>query len=234
MSLHSCSRNDPTTDTLTAEQLRQQVRTRLIPANSGGDGRPNMPTFRYARPFSDGLILALCMDFPQSVQYVTDANLDHMALGLDELYAFGQLNTDAELIDDTFEPAPGLHVVTGRSLFIASKAANLPAVFGAAPFGTLFSVPYRGMLAALPVVGVKTMVSANALVGLTAQVLGSSAVPGGPLSSEVYFSRNGHVTRVSRPTAEGGVAMFAQGPLEQALMEAEKAQNVDGPPSESP
>ena len=128
----------PSPTDLSADELRAQVRTRILP---GGEGQPNEPTFHHARPFADDLILALCVDFPTTVSYINDAHVDKLALSLDELYAFGQLNTDKEPVDERIEPVPGIQVFVGQSLFIASKAANFPAVLGTPPLGTLFTLP---------------------------------------------------------------------------------------------
>lgn len=204
-------------DRLSADELRQQARTRILP---GGEGRPDEPTFRYARPFSEGLILALCVDFPTSVQFITDSDLDGLALSLDELYAYGQLNTDREPIDERVEPAPGIQVVVGDSLFTASKAANLPAVLGAAPFGTLFTLPHRHMLIALPITGPETLSAVESLVALTMQVLGNGPAPGGVLSADVLFSRDGDVDRVSSIDEDGTVSITVDARLQHAIEQA--------------
>ena len=79
-------------------------------------------------------------------------------------YAYGQFNTDREPVDDRFEPSPGVHVFIGDSLFTASKAANLPAVIGASPLGTLLTLPHRHMLIALPITGPETVAAVEHLV----------------------------------------------------------------------
>ena len=201
---------------LSAEQLRQQVRTRILPAGEGG---ANEPTFRYARPFADRLIVALCVDFPRSVQFVTDDNLGGLALALDDLYAFGQLNTDREPVDERFEPSPGIQAIIGDSLFTASKAANLPAAIGAAPFGTLFTVPHRHMLIVLPITGPETVAAVEHLVGVTMQVLSSGPPPGGTLSTDIHFSRDHEVSRVSSIDDAGAVSIHVDARLQQALEE---------------
>lgn len=202
---------------LTAEQLRQQIRTRLLP---GGQGRADEPTFAYARAFSDGIILVLCVDFPRSVLFVSDANLHELALSLDELYAFGQLNTDREPIDERFEPAPGIEGVFGDSLFTASKAANLPAVIGSSPFGTLFTVPHRHMLIMLPIRGPETVAAVGQLMAITMQVLRGGPPPGGVLSPDIHFSRDHQVSRVSSIDETGAVSINVDERLQQALEDA--------------
>lgn len=55
------------------DELRQRVRTRIIPADLAAD-----PHLSYARPFPGGLALALCLDFPNTVTTVTN---EHTACG---------------------------------------------------------------------------------------------------------------------------------------------------------
>ncbi|WP_454108559.1 hypothetical protein [Leifsonia shinshuensis] len=210
-------RSAPSPTELTADQLRRQVRTRILP---GGEGVPNEPTFHYARPFTEGLIVALCVDFPTTVSYINDAHVGGLALSLDELYAFGQLNTDREPVDERLRPVPGIEVVVGESLFIASKAANLPAVLGAAPLGTLFTLPHRHMLIAAPITGPETLAVVEHLVGLTRHVLSDGPPPGGVLSADVLFSRNREVSRVSATDELGDVSIIVDDRLQEALEEA--------------
>lgn len=211
------ARNAPHPEDMSADELRARVRTRIIP---GGESRPLEPTFHYARPFTDELIVVLCVDFPTTVTFISDAHLDGLALGLDELYLFGQVNTDREPIDDRFEPMPGIHVIVGESLFVASKAAHLPAAFGAAPLGTLLTLPHRHMLMALPVTGPDTLAAVENLVALTRRVLSQGLPPGGVISADVLFSRNHEVSRVSSTDEHGTTSLVVDVRLQEALGEA--------------
>ncbi|MFB2583747.1 hypothetical protein [Herbiconiux liukaitaii] len=156
---------------------------------------------------------------------MTDANVGTLALGLDELYAFGQLNTDAEPVDRRFEPFPGIEVIVGDSLFTASKAANLPAVLGSAPWGTLFTVPHRHMLVALPITGPETIGAVQQLVAYTVQIVGDGLVPGGVISPDVHFSRDGIVSRVSSTTPDGRITLHVDARLQHALETATTERN---------
>ena len=126
------------------DELRQRVRTRIIPADLAAD-----PHLSYARPFPGGLALALCLDFPNTVTTVTNEHLDKYPLSLDELYHWGQINTDNEAIDEhtTCGPFTG---IAGESLFIASKAAHVASLVSTlridAPHGLLFAIPDRSVL----------------------------------------------------------------------------------------
>lgn len=211
------ARSTPAIDRLSADELRGQVRTRILP---GGEGAPGEPTFRYARRFTDELILVLCIDFPTTVQFVSDADVDRLAVGLDELYAYGQRNTDGEPVDRRFEPAPGIQVIVGDSMFTASKAANLPAVIGEAPRGALITIPHRHVLIALPVTGAETLPAVEQLLEITMQVLRSGPPPGGVVSADILFSRDGEVSRVSSIDDEGMVSIAVDERLQSALEEA--------------
>ena len=112
------------------DELRQRVRTRIIPADLAAD-----PHLSYARPFP--------------VTTVTNEHLDKYPLSLDELYHWGQINTDNEAIDEhtTCGPFTG---IAGESLFIASKAAHVASLVSTlridAPHGLLFAIPDRSVL----------------------------------------------------------------------------------------
>ena len=126
------------------DELRQRVRTRIIPADLAAN-----PHLSYARPFPGGLALALCLDFPNTVTTVSNGHLDKYPLSLDELYHWGQINTDNEAIDEhtTCGPFTG---IAGESLFIASKAAHIASLVSTlhidAPHGLLFAIPDRSVL----------------------------------------------------------------------------------------
>ena len=126
------------------DELRQRVRTRIIPANLAAN-----PHLSYARPFPGGLALALCLDFPNTVTTVSNGHLEKYPLSLDELYHWGQINTDNEAIDEhtTCGPFTG---IAGQSLFIASKAAHIASLVSTlhidAPHGLLFAIPDRSVL----------------------------------------------------------------------------------------
>ncbi|MDR1392893.1 MAG: hypothetical protein LBJ62_02845 [Bifidobacteriaceae bacterium] len=130
-----------------AAELRQRIRTRLISSMYGG-----LEPYPYARrPFSlVGQIL--CLDYSEALLRLTEDSVDNLALPLDELFAQGQANTDAEPFDQhvALDDSGQIWEITGESVFIASKAANLaalvPAVTGPAPFGLAFAIPRSNTL----------------------------------------------------------------------------------------
>ena len=126
------------------DELRQRVRTRIIPANLAAN-----PHLSYARPFPGSLALALCLDFPNTVTTVSNGHLEKYPIGLDELYHWGQINTDNEAIDEHTVCGP-FTGIAGESLFIASKAAHIASLVSTlhidAPHGLLFAIPDRSVL----------------------------------------------------------------------------------------
>ena len=126
------------------DELRQRVRTRIIPADLAAN-----PHLSYARPFPGGLALALCLDFPNTVTTVSNGHLEKYPLSIDELYHYGQINTDNEPIDE-HGPCGPFTGIAGESLFIASKAAHIASLVSTlridAPHGLLFAIPDRSVL----------------------------------------------------------------------------------------
>jgi hypothetical protein len=195
---------EPSVTDLGADELRARIRLRVLPEDGSGPADPT--DLSYARPFAPGLVLGLCVDYPTMVSTISASSLPKLALGIDELFAIGQLNTDDEPVDGHAEIAPGVFVVEGESLFTASKVVNLPALFGAAPFGTVFAVPHRHLLLAAPIRDADSITAVQTLGGMLLQVLGDAdhGLPGGPLSPLLYFSRGGQVSAVSGFDEESG------------------------------
>lgn len=137
--------DQPITD---ADELRQRVRTRILTPDLAAD-----PHFSYARPFPGHLALGLCLDFPNTVTTVTDQHLEKYPIGLDELYHYGQINTDNEPIGE-HAPCGPFTGIGGDSLFIASKAAHIANLVTTlhidAPHGLFFAIPERSILLYAP------------------------------------------------------------------------------------
>jgi hypothetical protein len=216
--------SEPPAEDLGPDELRERIRLRVLAADSPG---PSDPTdLSYGRPFAPGLVLALCVDYPTMVTTISAPSLERLALGIDELFAIGQLNTDSEPVDERAELAPGVFVVEGESLFVASKAVNLPAVFGSAPYGTVFAVPHRHLLLAAPIGGTDSLTAVQSLAGMLLQVLTDAerGLPGGVLSPLLYFSRNGEVSAVSGfDEATGAMRIEVDERFRQALEQAAAA-----------
>jgi hypothetical protein len=189
-----------------------QMRTRLITPDTSGD-----LSLEYARPAFDGLVAELRRDLPTTVQTVSDS--DVAGRDIDLVFQIGQRNTDAEPADaqaldhDVF-------ALSGDSLFIASKALNMPRLIetvldDVAPLGVLFSVPHRGLLF-LHRVGTSTLEAAPFIASATVSAADNPL--GGVVSYNTYFWYGGSVQPITRIDADNqSIALLVGGPFADAL-----------------
>ncbi|MDU0968936.1 MAG: hypothetical protein E7A62_07915 [Actinomycetaceae bacterium] len=168
-----------------ASELRGIVRARVVPADY-------LDGLSYARPLEDGLVEALALDFPDRVGTVTDAVLEQLALGVDELFAHGEANTVAEPIDSVSEEN-GVMVASGDSLYLASKIVDIPGFLEDqevdAPDGLLFAIPNRhALLWKVPQAdsALGDVMALAQLVQILSPENGFEA-PGGMLSRQVFY-----------------------------------------------
>ena len=85
---------------------------------------------------------------------MTDQSLAQYPLSVDELFYYGQINTDNEPIDTKQEVGPFTELL-GESPFIAGKAANIGALVSNlqidAPHGLFVAIPQRSVLLYAPI-----------------------------------------------------------------------------------
>lgn len=173
---------------LSVDDLRRQIRVQLISA----EARPD-DDLAYARPFAPGIRSVLCLDTPTAVSTLTTDALADLPLGLDELYAQGQANTDAEPTDDEDAIDHLVRTLEGESFFIAAKAANFAAltstVIGPAPLGVVFALPNRHLLLYAIADQADGMEAAVAVTEVAAAVCSDEEFdhPGGIISSSSYY-----------------------------------------------
>lgn len=184
----------PTIGDLTPEQLDAQIRTRLVHVSAMVQGAVDLT---YARPVTDELGLALCVDFPETVLYVDSTRAAE--LDQDAMFARGQRNTDTEPIDEAFLiDGTGVTVLQGESVFIASKIANMERlvqqVFGRpAPHGVIVAVPDRNT-ALLHLVESREAVTA---IGELTRIAAEQFARGvGALTQTSYHWRDGRFSRL--------------------------------------
>lgn len=190
----------PQVSDLTATQLAAQIRTRLMPADALVQGRADLS---YARPFTEDLAVALCVDFPETVSYIDSQRAAE--LDLDALFTQGQQNTDDEPVDEVFT-MDGTEVVVlqGESLFIATKVINMAAlaqrVFGrAAPHGVVFAVPNRNIALLHLIESASAVTAIGQLTQLAAQQYDAGV---GPVSPNSYHWHHGTVHKIGGPNPE--------------------------------
>ncbi|GAB2927143.1 immunity 49 family protein [Streptomyces mayteni] len=172
-----------------AEELLRGTHARLLPTDAF---TPDLAgAMRYARQVADGLVFAYALDAPTSVRILTDQ--DVARAGREELGQAAYRNlmrvpVAHEVV--TVERRARLHVLSGDSPFVASKALFLDAAVDQATGealpreGALFAVPDRHTLAYHPIAD-GTVV--DALNDLAAFALGAYEDGPGALSPRVYW-----------------------------------------------
>ncbi|AFV89519.1 Nicotinic acid phosphoribosyltransferase [Acidipropionibacterium acidipropionici ATCC 4875] len=183
------SRIQPQAEQMSPEELRGCLRSRLVA--DVDDGTPT--DLSYGRPFAPGIIEVLCADYPHSVTTLGRGHVEELPLGIDEAFDIGRANTVAEPVDESFEAADGVRILTGDSLFVASKAIDIAALVGGpigpAPHGLAFALPNRSLLL-YQVLSAEDWIQQTAeLVQLVESMVADPEYfhPGGVVSDAAYY-----------------------------------------------
>lgn len=202
----------PPMSELSDDEFFAQMRTRLITPDTSGE-----LSVDYARPAFNGLVAELRRDLPTTVQTVSDSDI--AGRDIDLLYEIGQRNTDAEPVEiEALDHE--IFALTGESLFVASKALNMPRLIetvleGIAPLGVLFSVPHRSALF-LHRVGASTVDAAPWIA--TATIGEAEDALGGVISRDTYFWYGGTVQLVTAVDLDThSIRLLVEGPFADAL-----------------
>lgn len=133
-----------------AEEWRRVIRTRLIGIDHAVPGMEPV-----SRPFAGDLLLALYRRFDGGVAPVLEGDAEACPLSVDELYALGQANTNADPLVHAGPIGGGAWALHGEGFSTASKAADLPDLLGTIDVdvsgGVLFAVPHKHALGLHPV-----------------------------------------------------------------------------------
>ncbi|MGW4893600.1 hypothetical protein ACWEQL_15260 [Kitasatospora sp. NPDC004240] len=176
--------------------------------------------FSYVRPVAQGLREALALDLPDAVRLLDDRAV--APVGLERLRAAGRANLVREPV--TYEVVEGreggapLHIVSGDSMFVASKALVLDEVARALTgrelpeAGALFTVPSRHFLVFHPVAGPEAV---GAINDLAAFGLGAYQDNPGPLSPRLYWWHKGGI--VSLTVIDDATRSFSIVPPEELM-----------------
>ncbi|WKG06179.1 hypothetical protein [Mycolicibacterium sp. HK-90] len=206
------SQDAPPMSELSDAEFLAQMRTRLITPDTSGE-----LSMDYARPAFDGLVAELRRDLPTTVQTVSDSDIE--GRDVDLLFDVGQRNTDAEPAEvDSLDHE--VFALSGDSLFIASKALNIPRLIetvldGVAPLGVLFSVPHRGLLF-LHRVGASTVEAASWIASATVNATDNPL--GGVVSYDTYYWYGGTTQPITRVDVDAhSIAILVGGAFEDAL-----------------
>lgn len=126
------------------DELRRRIRTEF-----GAFDTDTTPLHSYARQYPGGIALMLSLDYGTSSFRLDDEQLAQCSLSIDELFHYGQMNTDNVAVD-TVEQVGPLTSLSARSAYISAKAANMPALMSRfqiqAPHGLFFTIPANHMM----------------------------------------------------------------------------------------
>lgn len=188
-------------DELSDDEWLQQVRVRLLPESA----RADIPA-AYAQSVAPGLVAVLCIDSPRSVAYVTDSHLE--GRNVRSLFDAGFRVVMAEPIDQNGEISPGVHLLAGPSVYIATKVIGIASLLGTvlpdAPDGVIVGVPHRHLLFAHPLAGASSVEAIGKLATAVAAEANDDA-PAGPLSAAIYFWKDGVFESVGGADATGKI-----------------------------
>jgi hypothetical protein len=182
-----------------ADRVLRNAYLRLIP----DDALPPevMRGFTYVRPAADGLLEAIALDEPDTVRLLDDR--DVAAVGMERLRPAARANLLALPVGHETVRGQGgatLHVLRGRSLFVAGKALVLDevmrTVLGHEPpdEGALLAVPTRHHLAFHPITDGRVVDAVNDLAGFGLRVYQDNP---GSLSPRVYWWHRGALTSLT-------------------------------------
>jgi len=188
----------PSIASFTDDELAASVRIRLLP--------DSFPPARqeYAQRVAPGLVTVLCIDHPTSIAYINDSEL--AGRDVHALFDAGFRNVMAEPIDQVEEPVPGIHLLSGESLFIATKAIGLGSLLGTvlppAPLGVIVGMPHRHAMFVHVLTGPESI---DVLGRLASAVAASAAEQPEParVSGSIYYWKD-HVFEQAGGLGEDG------------------------------
>jgi len=191
------------------------VRVRLVPLEAA-----RVLGAEYPQRIAEDLAVMVCLDYPTHISYLSDSSLggrDPVALAAVGL---------ASVMDEPTEPAeelrPGIWLLEDDSPYTATKVLGMERLLGTvlpeAPNGVLFGLPHRHAILVHPVVGEETVAAASVMMSLIGRLATDSA-PGGPISTSMYFWRDGVVDLAGVVGPDGRGQIDGSGRFGQILQE---------------
>lgn len=183
---------------LASDGLLECAFLRLLPT----DFSPHPEHFRYVKPVAEGLVSAVALDLPDTVQILDDPDVERMGLGALRATARANLVNMPVEHHEVMQRVggPAIHLVSGESMFVASKALVLAQLIGQVtgaeppPDGVLVAVPWRGHLAFHPIVDGTVIAALNEMTGYA---LGAYRDNPGALSPRLYWWKDGTLTSIT-------------------------------------
>jgi hypothetical protein len=201
---------------LSTAEILSRTYLRLMDGNSFPAEAQHL--FSYARPVGGNLVEVLAFESPDSVAVLRDK--DVAEIGLDQLRAAGLENlSDCQLNDYDIVDLPNggrLHVLSGESVFSASKILVLPEVLRQVlgpreyPNGVLVAAPFRHQFGFSPVEGPEALTTATVMAEVTLVGFVDGIVP---LSPNVYWWKDGELLQISAVDEDGTVELAEDGPF---------------------
>jgi hypothetical protein len=205
-------------DELSPEEIVSRVFLRLVNRGLVAEGMAEW--LRYARPHCD-LLELLVLRSPGSVRYIRDEDVERV--GADRMWAAGLEN----LLQDPFGrhstrvvDGARIHFVDGDSVHTASRLLTFTDVLNRTvgpqdhPHGLLVAAPSRYELVFYSID--EHLAAATAVLARYAY---RSCLEGsGPVSPNVYWWRDGALTRISRAERDGTVEIDAAGGFGDLLL----------------
>jgi hypothetical protein len=200
-----------------------RVRSRVVSSAQVDESKSMLS---YAWPLAEGLYEVLCLDFPDVVRFMNSSQV--AAHDVEQLRKVARRNTVAEPIDDVdLQESSGaeVHVLYGKSSFIASKIVDIealvPTYIRGTPYGVIVGIPARNVLILHPVeTHAKLFASLNVMSQLCPLL--NQNYPG-PVSADMYFWKDAKLQRISRIDPDtGNVLVDVSGGLAAALEELDE------------
>lgn len=175
-----------------------------------------------AKPFVEGLLAVLCVDWPEEVSTVHAEDADGWGPGRDELWKLAERNTradpDVEIEVMTTSDGEGLPVsmCAGDSFFSASRALWPDELIPGEPSteDVLVAFPNRHLGIACPVADTRIIDVISWLAGF----VHDRYVEGpGSISDDLYWWRGGEWMRLPVEVQDGNVQFFPPDPFVEVL-----------------
>ena len=181
------------------DELRRRVHTEFF----AGDLATN-PRYSYARQYPGELKLILSFDDGDTRFGLSDEQLDQCPLSIDELFHYGQMNTDNVAVDTVKQVGP-LTSLSAQSAYISAKAANMPALMSRfqiqAPHGLFIMAPMSHHLCYSPVDPAHLLQQLMAVIHtIRYPIAVASRTPHKLLSRNIfYYSPEGTYETITQP-----------------------------------
>lgn len=180
-------------------ELRRRVHTEFVV-----DDLATNPRYSYCRQYPGELKLILSLTDGDTQFGLSDEQLDQCPLSIDELFHYGQMNTDNVAVD-TVEQVGPLTSLSARSAYISAKAANMPALMSRfqiqAPHGLFIMAPMSHHLCYSPVDPAHLLQQLMAVIHtIRYPIAAASRTPHKLLSRNIfYYSPEGTYETITQP-----------------------------------